>query len=113
MQRTGGVSRNILKQNALAFKGVARAVSGTLTQHVAYGTHFGFLREAEIDKARTGNLNVGEDVAESGILLHGFDQSGGKFTGVLTGFLGALQCDGTGKITVTGLLGAFKADGFL
>ena len=69
--------------------------------------------QKEIDKAGAGNFNVGEDVAESGVLLHGFDQSRGEFTGVLTGFLGALQCDGTGKITVAGLLGAFKADGFL
>ena len=43
MQRAGGVGRDVLEKHALAFKSFASAVSGTLAQHVANGTHLGFL----------------------------------------------------------------------
>ena len=43
MQRAGGVGRDVLEKHALAFKSFASAVSGTLVQHVANGTHLGFL----------------------------------------------------------------------
>ena len=43
MQRAGGVGRDVLEKHALAFKSFASAVSGTLAQHIANGTHLGFL----------------------------------------------------------------------
>ena len=112
VQRAGRVGRDVLEKHALAFKSAARAVGRAQAQYVAHGLDLGVLREAEIDKARSGDLDVGKNVAESGVIFHGLNQRGSEFAGIFPGLLGALQRDRACDVAVTGLLGTLQTNRF-
>ena len=108
VQGAGGIRRNVLEKHRFPFMLAVRAVSLALTKHFADDRHAGILRNANVDEARSGDLDRVYRLGKGRISLHGGDKLLGDCTGIFLQATGQLQSAGAGDVAVRRILRALK-----